>query len=64
MAASHSSASKVFSFFPSLAVFAFNAGETILEDAAIKIAIDHLFHISTEETVLEKRQGHACDPAL
>jgi len=33
-------------------IFAFNAGETIVEDAAIKIAADHLFHISTEETVL------------
>jgi hypothetical protein len=33
-------------------IFAFNAGETIVEDAAIKIAVDHLFHISTEETVL------------
>ena len=30
-------------------IFAFNAGETIVEDAAIKIAVDHLFHISTEE---------------
>jgi hypothetical protein len=33
-------------------IFASNAGETIVEDAAIKIAVDHLFHISTEETVL------------
>ncbi len=33
-------------------ILAFNAGETIVEDAAIKIAIDHLLHISTEETVL------------
>jgi hypothetical protein len=33
-------------------IFAFNAGETIVEDAAIKIAVDHLFHISTEETAL------------
>jgi len=33
-------------------IFAFNAGETIVEDAAIKIAVDHLFHIGTEETVL------------
>jgi len=33
-------------------VFAFDAGETIVEDAAFKIAVDHLFHISTEETVL------------
>jgi len=33
-------------------IFAFNAGETIVEDAAIKIAIDPLFHISTEESVL------------
>jgi len=33
-------------------IFAFNAGETIGEDAAINIAGDHLFHISTEEIVL------------
>ena len=33
-------------------VLALDAGETIVEDAAIKIAIDHLFHMSTEETVL------------
>jgi hypothetical protein len=33
-------------------IFAFNAGETIVEDAAIQIAVDHLFHISAEETVL------------
>jgi hypothetical protein len=33
-------------------VLALDAGKTIVEDAAIKKAIDHLFHISTEETVL------------
>ena len=34
-------------------IFAFNAGETIVEDAAIKIAIDHLLHIRAEEAVLD-----------
>ena len=33
-------------------VLALDAGKTIVENAAIKIAVDHLFHISTEETVL------------
>jgi hypothetical protein len=33
-------------------IFAFNAGETIVEDAAITIAVNHLFYISTEESVL------------
>jgi hypothetical protein len=35
------------------AVLAFDAGKTVVEDAAIKIAIDHRFHISTEEAVLD-----------
>jgi hypothetical protein len=30
------------------AVLALDAGKTIVEDATIKIAVDHLFHISTE----------------
>jgi hypothetical protein len=34
------------------AVLALDAGKTIVEDATIKIAVDHLFHISTEESVL------------
>jgi hypothetical protein len=34
-------------------IFAFNAGETIVEDATVEIAVDHLFHISTEKTVLD-----------
>ena len=34
-------------------IFAFNAGETIVEDAAIKIAVDHLLRISTEEATLD-----------
>ena len=34
------------------AVPALDAGKTIVEDATIKIAVDHLFHISTEESVL------------
>jgi hypothetical protein len=33
-------------------VLALDAGETIVEDAAIKIAVDHLLHIRAEETVL------------
>ena len=33
-------------------VLAFDAGKTIVEDAAIKIAVDHLFYISTEEAVV------------
>ena len=34
-------------------VFAFYTGETIVEDAAIKITVDHLLHISTEKSVFD-----------
>ena len=34
------------------AVFAPDSGEKIVEDAAIQIAVDHVFHISTEEAIL------------
>jgi hypothetical protein len=34
------------------AVLAFDAGKTIVEDSAIKIAVDHLLQISTEEAIL------------
>jgi hypothetical protein len=34
------------------AVFASDSGETVVEDAAIKITVNHLLHISTEETIL------------
>lgn len=30
---------------------AFDTGKTIVEDATIKIAVDHLLHISTEHAV-------------
>jgi hypothetical protein len=33
-------------------IFAFNAGKTIVEDAEIKIAVDHLLHIGAEEAIL------------
>jgi len=33
-------------------VLALDAGKTIVENAAIKIAVDHVFHISTEEAIL------------
>jgi len=36
------------------AVLTIHAGETIVEDTAIKIAVDHLFHICAEEAVLEE----------
>jgi hypothetical protein len=34
------------------AIFASNPGEAVMEDAAIKIAVDHLLHIGAEEAVL------------
>jgi hypothetical protein len=35
-----------------IAVLAFDAGEAVVEDTAIKIAVNHLLHIRTEEAVL------------
>lgn len=35
-----------------IAVLAFDAGETIVEDTAVKIAVDNPMHIGTEEAVL------------
>ena len=34
------------------AVLALDAGKAIVEDATIKIAVDHLYHISMEDAVL------------
>ena len=33
-------------------VLAFDTGKTTVEDATVKIAVDHLLHISTEDAVL------------
>jgi len=33
-------------------VLAFDTGKTSVEDATVKIAVDHLLHISTEDAVL------------
>ena len=38
-------------------VFAFDAGETIVEDAAIKIAINDLLHIRAEKTILPAKRS-------
>jgi len=38
-------------------IFAFNAGETIVEDAAIKIAINDLLHIRAEKTILPAKRS-------
>ena len=38
---------------PVTAALALDVGKTIVEDAAIKIAVDHLLRISTEEATLD-----------
>jgi hypothetical protein len=35
-------------------VFAFDAGKTVVEDAAIKIAVDHLLHINLHEDQVKR----------